>query len=216
MAITVDMIKQLREQTGAGMMDCKKALNETEGNMEEALKWLRKKGIANAEKKAGRTAAEGLVYAYIHGEGRIGVMVEVNVETDFAARNEAFKAMVHDVALQVASMNPRWVSSDEIPEDILESEKDIARTQAKNEGKPDAVVEKIVEGRLKKFYAESCLLDQPFVKDDSKTIQQLVTEMIATIGENVKIRRFTRYELGEGLEKKSDDFAGEVMAQLGK
>lgn len=213
-AVNVNLIKELREMTGAGMMDCKKALTESNGDKEEAIKWLRKKGMANADKKAARTAAEGMIESYIHGEGRVGVLIEVNIETDFAAKNDSFRQMVRDIAMQVAAMNPRWVSRDEVPEEILSSERDIARTQALNEGKPEKILDKIVEGRLEKFFEANCLMDQAFIKDDSKTVAQLVKEMIAFIGENIKVRRFTRYELGEGLEKKADNFAEEVMAQI--
>lgn len=212
--IDVKLIKELREKTGSGMMDCKKALSETNGNIEEAIAWLRKKGMASADKKAGRITTEGIIDSYIHAGGRVGVLLEVNIETDFAARNEDFKAMVHDISLQIAAMNPSWVRREEVPESVLASERDIARTQALNEGKPEKIIDKIVEGRLEKFYEANCLLDQPFIKDESKTVAQLVKEMVGRIGENIQVRRFTRYELGEGLEKRSDDFASEVMAQL--
>lgn len=212
--IDVKLIKELREKTGSGMMDCKKALSETNGNIEEAIAWLRKKGMASADKKAGRITTEGIIDSYIHAGGRVGVLLEVNIETDFAARNEDFKTMVHDISLQIAAMNPSWVRREEVPESVLASERDIARTQALNEGKPEKIIDKIVEGRLEKFYEANCLLDQPFIKDESKTVAQLVKEMVGRIGENIQVRRFTRYELGEGLEKRSDDFASEVMAQL--
>lgn len=212
--IDIQLIKELRETTGSGMMDCRKALEATEGKMEEAIKWLRLKGLQNAEKKAGRIAAEGIIDSYIHGEGRVGVLLEVNIETDFAAKNEKFKTMVHDLSMQIAAMNPRWVDRQDIPEDIVANEREIAATQAKNEGKPEKIIEKIVEGRLEKFYESNCLLDQVFIKDESKKIKQLVTEMIAGIGENITVRRFVRFELGEGIEKKQDNFAEEVMQQL--
>lgn len=212
--INVNLIKELREMTGAGMMDCKKALTEAGGDIEAAITWLRKKGMANAEKKSARTAAEGVIESYIHGEGRVGVLLEVNIETDFAAKNDKFRQMVRDIAMQVAAMNPGWVNRDEVPEDVLDRERDIAKTQALNEGKPEKIIDKIVEGRLEKFYEANCLMDQAYIKDDSKTINQLVTEMIAFIGENIKVRRFTRYELGEGLEKREDNFAEEVMSQI--
>lgn len=212
--ITVDLIKKLRETTGSGMMDCKKALNECNGDMEAAITWLRKKGIASADKKAGRIAAEGVVEAYIHGNGRVGVLVEVNVETDFAAKNDIFKGFARDVAMQIAAMKPRWVRREDVPEEVLNNEREIARTQALNEGKPEKIVDKIVEGRLEKFYADACLMDQNFIKDDSKNMTTVMKEVIATIGENISVRRFTRYEMGEGLEKKADDFAEEVMKQL--
>ncbi len=214
MAITVDMIKELREKTGSGMMDCKKALTECNGDMEKAIVWLREKGIASADKKASRIAAEGIVDAYIHAGGRVGVLIEVNIETDFAAKNEDFRSMVREIAMQVAAMAPRWVSKADVPEDELSKEREIVRNQALNEGKPEKIVDKIVEGRLKKFFDENCLLNQPFIKDDSKTVETLVKEMIAKIGENISIRRFVRFEMGEGLQKKEENFAEEVMSQI--
>ncbi len=214
MAITIDMIKELREKTGSGMMDCKKALNETDGNMEKAIAWLREKGIASADKKSSRIAAEGIVDAYIHAGGRVGVLIEVNIETDFAAKNEDFRKMVRDIAMQVAAMTPRWVSIADVPAEELEKEREIVRNQALNEGKPEKIVDKIVEGRLSKFYEDNCLLEQKYVKDDSKTIATLVKEMIATVGENITVRRFVRFETGEGLQKKEENFAEEVMKQI--
>lgn len=213
--ITSEMVKQLRERTGAGMMDCKKALNESNGDMEKAIEYLREKGLAAAAKKSGRIAAEGLVEAYIHGNGRIGVLVEVNIETDFAAKNEEFKSFVKDVAMHIAAAKPEYVRKEEVPADVIGKEKEILKAQALNEGKPEKIVEKMVEGRIEKFYKEICLLEQPFVKDPDKTIQQLMTEKIATIGENISIRRFVRFERGEGLEKKEENFAEEVMKQIG-
>ena len=214
MSITVDMIKELREKTGSGMMDCKKALTENNGDMEKAIIWLREKGISSADKKMTRIAAEGIVDAYIHAGGRVGVLIEVNIETDFAAKNEEFRKMVRDVAMQVAAMGPRWVSKDDVPAEALDKEREIVRNQALNEGKPKNIVEKIVDGRMSKFYEENCLLEMPFVKDDSKTIATLVKEMIAAIGEKITIRRFVRYEMGEGLQKKAENFADEVMKQI--
>ncbi|NLO36648.1 MAG: translation elongation factor Ts [Clostridiaceae bacterium] len=214
MAITVDMIKELREKTGSGMMDCKKALTESGGDMEKAIVWLREKGIASADKKMSRVTAEGIVDAYIHGNGRVGVLIEVNIETDFAAKNEDFRRMVRDVAMQIAAMKPRWVSRSEVPADVLEQERSIVRNQALNEGKPEKIVDKIVDGRLSKFYQENCLLEQAYIKDDSKTIETLVKEMIALVGENISIRRFVRYALGEGLQKRDENFAEEVMKQI--
>lgn len=213
--ITAEMVRQLRERTGAGMMDCKKALTETEGNEEKAIEWLREKGIASAAKKAGRIAAEGLVEAYIHGGGRIGVLVEVNIETDFAAKNEEFKTFVKDVAMQIAASKPLYVRREEVPASIIENEKEILRAQAKNEGKPEKIIEKMVEGRIEKFYAENCLMEQAFIKDPDVTIDQLVKEKIAKIGENISIRRFVRFERGEGIAKKEENFADEVMKQIG-
>ncbi len=214
MAVTTDMIKALREKTGSGMMDCKKALTETNGDMEKAVAWLREKGIASADKKASRIAAEGIVDAYIHAEGRIGVLIEVNIETDFAARNEDFRRLVRDLAMQVAAMSPRWVSKNDVPADELEKERTIVRNQALNEGKPEKIIDKIVEGRLAKFYEDNCLLEMPYVRDDSKKVGDLVKEMIARIGENITVRRFVRYELGEGIQKKEENFAEEVMKQI--
>lgn len=209
MNITASMVKELREKTGAGMMDCKKALTEADGNLEKAVEALREKGLAAVAKKAGRIAAEGIVEAYIHG-GRIGVLVEVNSETDFVAKNEEFKTFVKDVAMQIAASNPQYVSRDDVPQDMIEKEKEILRKQALNEGKPEKIVDKMVEGRIEKYYKEVCLLEQDFVKDPDMTIRQLLTEKVAKIGENLSIRRFTRYEVGEGIEKKSENFAEEV------
>ncbi|NLJ94935.1 MAG: translation elongation factor Ts [Clostridiaceae bacterium] len=214
--ITASMVKELREITGAGMMDCKKALTATDGDMKKAIAWLREQGMASADKKSSRVAAEGIVDAYIHGDGRIGVLLEVNIETDFAAKNEDFKQMVKDIAMQIASMNPPYLRREDVPQSVIDSEKEISRNQALNEGKPEKIVDRIVEGRLEKFYEENCLMEQPFVKDDSKTITTLVKEMIAKIGENIQVRRFTRYELGEGIEKKEEDFAEEVAKQMKK
>lgn len=213
--VTADLVKQLRERTGAGMMDCKKALTEANGDMEKAIEVLREKGLAAAAKKSGRIAAEGLVEAYIHGDGRIGVLVEVNIETDFAAKNEEFKGFVKDVAMQIAAAKPEYVRREEVPTSILEKEKEILKAQALNEGKPEKIIEKMVEGRIEKYYKEVCLLEQPWIKDNDKTIQQLMTEKIATIGENINIRRFVRFERGEGIEKKQENFADEVMKQIG-
>lgn len=214
--ITAGMVKELRERTGAGMMDCKKALGETDGDMDKAIDYLREKGLAAAAKKAGRIAAEGLVESYIHGGGRIGVLVEVNCETDFVAKTEGFKALAKDVAMQIAAANPSYVSREEVPADVIEHEKEVLRAQALNEGKPAQIVEKMIIGRIEKYYKEVCLLEQPFIKDTDKTITQLINESIAKIGENIAVRRFTRYQLGEGIEKKSNDFAAEVMAAVQK
>jgi elongation factor Ts len=213
--ITAEMVRQLRERTGAGMMDCKKALTETNGDEEKAIELLRERGIAKAAKKAGRVAAEGLVEAYIHGGGRIGVLVEVNIETDFAAKNDEFKTFVKDIAMQIAASSPEYVSREEVPAAVLENEKEILRVQARNEGKPEKIIDKMVEGRIEKFYTEKCLLDQAFIKDPDMTIDQLLKEKIAHIGENISIRRFARFERGEGIEKKEENFADEVMKQIG-
>ena len=216
MMITAGMVKELRERTGAGMMDCKKALTETNGDMDKAIDYLREKGLAAAAKKAGRVAAEGLVESYIHGGGRIGVLVEVNCETDFVAKTEGFKALAKDIAMQIAAANPAYVSREEVPAEILEHEREVLRAQALNEGKPAQIVEKMIVGRIEKYYKEVCLLEQVFIKDTDKTITQLINESIAKIGENIAVRRFTRYQLGEGIEKKSNDFAAEVMAAVQK
>ncbi len=210
--ITAALVKELRERTGAGMMDCKKALAATEGDMDKAIDFLREKGLAAAAKKAGRIAAEGLVESYIHGGGRIGVLVEVNCETDFVAKTDAFKSLVKDIAMHIAAANPSYLRREEVPAAELEHEKMVLSEQARNEGKPEKIIEKMVTGRIEKYYNEVCLLEQPFVKDPDKTISDLITESIAKIGENIAIRRFTRYQLGEGIEKKQEDFAAEVMS----
>lgn len=212
MSIPANLVKELRERTGAGMMDCKKALSETGGNIEKAATYLREKGLAAAAKKSGRIAAEGLVESYIHGAGRIGVLVEVNCETDFVAKTEEFKAFVRDIALQIAAAKPEFIRREEVPSVTVENEKNILRQQALNEGKPEKIVEKMVEGRIEKYYKEVCLLEQPFIRDTNITVQQLLTEKVAKIGENINIRRFVRFELGEGIEKKQADFAAEVEA----
>jgi len=216
MAVTAAMVKELREKTGAGMLDCKKALEEANGDMARAAEILREKGLAAAAKKAGRIATEGLVESYIHGGGRIGVLVEVNCETDFVAKTDTFKEFVKDIAMQIAAANPLYVRREDVPQEALDKEREILRTQALNEGKPAHIVEKMVEGRLGKYYEENCLLEQSFIKDPDKTVGDLLKEKIAQIGENISIRRFARYELGEGLEKKQDNFAEEVMAQVKK
>lgn len=210
--ITAALVKELRERTGAGMMDCKKALAATEGDMDKAIDFLREKGLAAAAKKAGRIAAEGLVESYIHGGGRIGVLVEVNCETDFVAKTDAFKSLVKDIAMHIAAANPSYLRREEVPAAELEHEKMVLSEQARNEGKPEKIIEKMVTGRIEKYYKEVCLLEQPFVKDPDKTISDLITESIAKIGENIAIRRFTRYQIGEGIEKKQEDFAAEVMS----
>jgi elongation factor Ts len=219
MEVTATSIKDLRERTGAGMADCKKALTETSGDMDKAIDYLRAKGLAKAAKKAGREATEGLVTSYIHAGGRIGVLVEVNCETDFVARNEDFVAFTRDVAMQIAAMAPQYVRKEEVPAEAVEHEKSVLVAKAKEDpkmaGKPDQVLAKITEGQVTKWMKEICLLDQPFVKNPDKTIEQLQQELVAKIGENIKIRRFTRFELGEGLEKKKDDFAAEVAKQAG-
>jgi elongation factor Ts len=209
------MIKDLRERTGADMADCKKALVEVGGDVDKAIDYLRAKGLAKAAKKAGREATEGAIVSYIHGGGRIGVLLEVNCETDFVARNEDFQGFTRDVAMQVAAMNPQFVRKEEVAADAVEREREVLLAKAKETGKPEPVVQKMVDGQISKWMKEICLLDQPFVKDPDKTIDQLQQELIAKIGENIKIRRFVRFELGEGLEKKKDDFAAEVAKQAG-
>ncbi|WAM32359.1 translation elongation factor Ts [Caldicellulosiruptor naganoensis] len=199
--ISAEMVKELREKTGAGMMDCKKALEDANGDMEKAIELLRERGLAKAAKKASRVAAEGIVESYIHGNGRIGVLVEINCETDFVARNEEFRQFAKDIAMQIAAANPKYVSREEIPQDVIEKEKAILRQQALNEGKPEHVVDRIVEGRLEKFFEEVCLLEQPWIKNPDMKIKDLLAEKIAKIGENIVIRRFARFERGEGIEK---------------
>jgi elongation factor Ts len=213
MAISAASVKELREKTGAGMLDCKKALEEANGDLTKAAELLREKGLAAAANKAGRIATEGMVESYIHAGGRVGVLVEVNCETDFVAKTDNFRTFVRDVAMHIAASNPRYVSREEVSTEELDKEREILRNQALNEGKPEKIVDKMVEGRLNKFYEEFCLLEQSFIKDPDKTIQTLLQEKIATIGENISIRRFVRFELGEGLEKKQENFAEEVMAQ---
>ncbi len=214
--ISAKKVMELREMTGVGMMDCKKALIETNGDMDKAVDYLREKGIANSAKKESRIAAEGVVDSYIHMGGKIGVLVEVNCETDFVARTDAFKALVHDIAMQIAAAKPIYVTKDEVPTAELDKEREILRAQAKNEPKPkpDNIIDKMVEGRIEKYYKEVCLMEQPFVKDSDKTISTLIKEQIATIGEKISVRRFVRYEMGEGLQKRQDNFAEEVMGQM--
>ena len=214
MNFTANDVKTLRERTGAGMMDCKNALVETNGDMDKAVDYLREKGIAKAAKKAGRIAAEGIVDSYIHMGGKVGVLLEVNCETDFVARGDQFKSLVHDIALQIAAANPLYLTKEDVPADVLEKEKEILKAQALEEGKPEKIVEKMVEGRIKTYYDENCLLCQKFVKDPSKTIEQLVIEATAAIGEKISVRRFVRFEMGEGLQKKSENLADEVAKQV--
>ena len=211
---TANDVKTLRERTGAGMMDCKNALVECDGDMDKAIDYLREKGIAIAAKKAGRIAAEGIVDSYIHMGGRVGVLLEVNCETDFVANGEMFRTLVHDIALQIAAANPQYVCKEEVPEEVIEKEKNILRAQALEEGKPEKIVDKMVEGRIKTFYEDNCLLNQKYVKDTSKTIEQVIIEATAQIGEKISVRRFVRYEMGEGLQKKEENLADEVQAQV--
>lgn len=214
MSVTASQVKELRERTGAGMMECKKALTEAGGDMEKAVEILRERGMATAQKKAGRIAAEGVIESYIHAGGRIGVLVEVNCETDFVAKTEDFKALAREIAMQIAAYAPKYVSREDVPEDVINYEREIYRQQALNEGKPEHIAEKMVEGRLKNYFKEVCLLEQPYIKDGDKTVEQLIHEYIAKIGEKIAVRRFVRYELGEGLEKRKDNFAEEVMSQV--
>ena len=217
--ITPQTIKALREKTGAGMMECKAALTEAEGIEDKAIEILRKRGLASATKKAGRVAAEGLVHSYIHAGGKIGVLVEVNCETDFVARGEEFRSFVHDLAMHITAAEPRFNTKEEVPAGVLEKEREIALEQAKqdpkNANKPQQVLDKIVEGRLSKFYQEACLMEQPFVKDQNVTVGQLVTSMISKTGENIRVRRFTRFKMGEGLEKRASDISADVRDLLG-
>jgi elongation factor Ts len=217
--VTASAIKSLREKTGAGMVDCKNALVEANGDETQAIEILRKKGMATAGKKAGRVTAEGVVGSYIHMGGKVGVLVEINCETDFVARGDEFQQLVKDVAMHVAATDPRYLKREEVPASELDKEREILMEQLKNDpknaNKPEDVLNKIIEGRLNKFYEENVLLDQPFVKDPSKTVGELVTEKVASIKENIAVRRFTRYKMGEGIEKRQDDFAAEVASMVG-
>ncbi len=212
--ISAKDVMDLRARTGAGVMDCKNALLKSDGDVEKAIDYLREKGIAKAAKKAGRIASEGMVDSYIHMQGRIGVLIEVNCESDFVARGEQFKSLVHDIALHIAASNPQYIKESDVPADVLEKEKEILRAQALEEGKPEKIVDKMVEGRIKSFYEDNCLLCQKFVKDPEKTVAQLITEAVATIGEKIDVRRFVRYEMGEGLQKKEENLADEVAKQV--
>jgi len=218
--ITAGAVKALREKTGAGMMECKKALTESDGDEDKAIKYLRERGIATAEKRAGRVAADGAVGSYIHMGGKIGVLVEVNCETDFVSRGDDFQNLVKDVAMHIAALSPEYVSREDVPASVLEREREIELTRLKNDekmvNKPADVLNKIVEGRLAKFYEDNCLLDQPFAKDPSVKVGELVTALTGKIGEKITVRRFTRYKLGEGIEKKQSDFAAEVAEALKK
>ena len=214
MQIDAKMVKELRERTGAGMMDCKRALQETEGDLDKAVDHLRTKGLAAAAKRAGRAAAEGAVGSYIHAGGKIGVLVEVNCETDFVARTEDFQELVRDIAMHIAAAEPRFTRRDEVTDEVLAQERKIFREQALESGKPEQVVDKIVDGKMEKFYSQSVLLDQAFIKDPDKTVGDLVTEAVARLGENIQLRRFSRFKLGDGLAKREDDFAAEVAAQV--
>ena len=214
--ITAAMVKDLREKTGAGIMDCKSALKEKDGNVEEALVFLREKGLASAAKKGGRVTSEGLVASYIHAGGKIGVMVEVNCETDFVARTDAFVDFVNDIAMHIAAAAPVALRREDMPADVVETERGIFRTQALDSGKPEKIVDKIIDGKIEKFFKENCLMEQAFVKDTDLSIDDYIKQMIAKTGENLSVRRYTRYVMGEGLEKRSCDLAQEVAEQLGK
>ena len=214
MSFTANDVMTLRQRTGAGMMDCKKALVDADGDMEKAIDLLRERGVAKAAKKAGRIAAEGIVDSYIHMGGKIGVLLEVNCETDFVANGETFRTLTHELALQIAAANPQYITKEEVPEEVLEKEKAILRAQALEEGKPAAIVEKMVEGRIKTFYDENCLLEQKYIKDPAKKVSDIVLEATVKTGEKVSIRRFVRYEMGEGLQKKTEDLAAEVEKQV--
>jgi elongation factor Ts len=207
--INASMVAQLREKTGAGMMDCKKALTENAGDFGKAEEWLRKKGMSAAGKKAGRVAAEGLVGTYVHS-GKIGVMVEINCETDFVARNPDFQALVNDIAMHIAAANPTWVRREEVPAEAVEKEKELLKAELKEQKKPEAMWEKILPGKVEKFYAQHCLLDQPYVREDKKKVSEIITEAVAKIGENITVRRFSRFVVGEGIEKKKENLAEEV------
>ena len=209
-------VKNLRERTGAGMMDCKNALVECDGDMEKAIDYLREKGIAKAAKKAGRIAAEGIVDSYIHMGGKVGVLLEVNCETDFVAKTDTFKNLSHDIALQIAAANPLYVNKEDVPAEALEKEKEILRVQALNEGKPEKIVDRMVEGRIEKYYKENCLMEQAFVKNPDINIATLVNEATLASGEKISVRRFTRYECGEGIEKKQSDLASEIAEMTKK
>ncbi|MGB9678640.1 MAG: translation elongation factor Ts [Thermoanaerobacteraceae bacterium] len=203
--ISAQDVKELRERTGAGMMDCKKALTEADGDINKAIDILREKGLAAAAKKAGRVANEGVVESYIHGGGRIGVLVEVNCETDFVANTEDFRSFAKEICMQIAAANPRYTSREEVPSSVIEKEKEILKAQALNEGKPEKILEKIIEGRIEKFYKENCLLEQEYIRDSDKTVKDILNEMISKLGENIIIRRFARFERGEGVETSSEE-----------
>ncbi|HEV8324512.1 MAG TPA: translation elongation factor Ts [Myxococcota bacterium] len=216
MGTSATEVKELRERTGAGMMDCKVALTECGGDMEKAVDYLQKKGIAKAAKRAGKVASEGVVHAYVHAGGRIGVLVEVNSETDFVARSAEFTTMVHDIAMQICASNPLYITPDVIPAAELQRQKDIFAAQAAESGKPPAIAEKMAQGRLTKWYSEVCLVEQPFVKEPEKPVKELLTAMSAKTGEKIAVRRFVRFEVGEGIEKKASDLAAEVAAMVGE
>lgn len=212
MEISAVAVKDLREKTGAGFLDCKKALVETKGDFDKALTYLREKGLAAAQKKASRVASEGIINAYIHAGGKVGVLLEVNCETDFVARTDGFAALVKDISMHIAALSPQYVARGEVPASVIENERQIYAVQAKESGKPEQVIKKMVDGKVEKFYKDVCLLEQPFVKNPDVTIEKLVIEAVAKLGENISVRRFVRFKVGEGLEKKTVDFAAEVAA----
>lgn len=214
MEISAKLVQELRTATGAGMMDCKKALAESEGNLEKAVELLRKRGLATAAKKSGRVTSEGLVASYIHGGGKLGVLIEVNCETDFVARTEQFQQLVKDISMHIAASNPIYLKREDVPADVIAKEREIYCAQLAESKKPENVIEKIIDGKLEKFFSEVCLNEQPFVKDPDRTVQQLVTDAIAKLGENLNIRRFVRFVLGEGIEKEEKNLAAEVAAQI--
>jgi len=216
MEITAKLVKDLREKTGAGMMDCKNALVESKGDTEQAIVILRKKGLASAQKKAARVAAEGMIGHYIHAGGKLGVLVEINSETDFAARSDEFQILVKDIAMHIAAQNPLYVKREDVPAEVLEKEREIYRDQARASGKPANIVDKIAEGKLESYYEMACLYDQKFVKDPNITVKELINNLVGKIGENIQVRRFARFKTGEGLEKRSTDLAGDVAAALGE
>ena len=210
MAITSAQVKELREATGVGILDCKKALEKSDGDFDKAVDFLREKGPAKAAKRADKVASEGFLELYNHGDGRVGVMVELNCETDFVARSDAFRELAHEIALQVAAMSPQYVSVEDIPEDVLERERTVARNRALEEGKPEHILDRIIDGRIVKFKEEVCLMEQAYVKENKKDIKTLLTELVARVGENCKIRRFVRWEVGEGIEVAKKDYAEEI------
>ena len=214
MSVSASDVRRLRDESGAGMMDCKKALGETNGDFEAALKWLREKGMASANKRAGKTASEGAVASYIHMGGKIGVLAEINCETDFVARGDLFQELCKDLCLQICSAAPRWVRREEVPQDVIDAEMDIYKKQAADTGKPANVAEKIAQGKMNKFYEENCLLEQAFVKDPKIKIEDLVKELSGKVGEKIEVRRFSRFQLGEGIEKEQTDLAAEVAAAV--
>src|SRR5438067_13377057 len=216
MEINAQMVKDLREKTGAGMMDCKNALVEAKGDLDQAIIVLRKKGLASAQKKATRIAAEGMIGHYIHSGGKLGVLVQVNSETDFAARSDDFQALVKDIAMHIAAQNPLYVRREDVPAEVIEKEKEIYKDQARASGKPANIVDKIAEGKLESYYEMACLYDQKFVKDPNITVKELINNLVSRIGENIQVRRFARFKTGEGLEKRSADLAGDVAAAVGE